>query len=278
MTLALFPEARLQEARTLFFPLIGETPEKRLITGYNVYDETEILPETAKFNVHYLHANLAKDDTHKQQFEEKLKDYGLVHLLPRISESVITRNASYYTQPAWVEEDTDDVRYFDTRGSEIVSIEDFDGTTIIAEQKQYDWHIGVETREDLRRLNNFLRNHTYLDSVNSYGKRILDSSGRVIKNSEENLLGNNTWDIPLVVIGMDPFERIRGYRQIRKIDLKRKSCRDICDTTMLISLLIDKRFARFIKELESSTEKYPFMTTITKKSTNCLFIDEYINS
>ncbi len=269
-----FPENKIQEIREIFFPLVGEEPKERIITEFNVYDTREIKDINAVFQVNYLHSNLGKEEAHRQEFEKFISEYGLVHLIENIDENLLVRHADYFTQPYW--EDPEHVRYFTTKAKELSKNEvfDYDGT-VIAESKQYDMLICVENRKDLRQLMKMFRKHFYLNDIDSYGRYILDKTKSKIPNDDS--VKNDPWDIPLITIDYHDKRRVRGFKKIKQVNLKKIKSEDFWDEIMLISSLTDKRYRLFIEELKKNKKKYNMQFKNFEKLVNRLFVDEYIN-
>jgi len=273
-----FPEKKVQEIRELFFPLVGETPDQRIVTGINIYDIRKIKKSNATFQVNYLHSNLgrkkSKKEGHKKEFEKFLSEYSLVHLIEKIDENLVARHADYLTQPYW--DDPENVRYFTTNAKEISrsDIFDYDGT-IIAESKQYDLLISIENRKDLRKFLRMLRTHFYLNEIDSYGKYILDKIGEKIPN--KRAIEHDPWDIPLITIDHQKGRLVRGFKKIKKIELRKTQTKDLWDKVMLISSLVDKKYRKFITELRQNKQKYSMNISTVPKLVNKLFIEEYIN-
>ncbi len=240
----IFDPEVLKRTRKLFFPAIATD----IITGYNIYPESPARPY-AKFQVSYLHSNLNENNEHRQELEEKIKEFGITVVLRPARCQRVDRTAAYRLEQGWQADE-----YYDAKGNSIPQnrVDDLvkQGIPIIGVSKQYDLRICIDDQKTLCALLEIFRKYVNAYLINKKtGKPITYQSGnerRIRRNRKHKI--TDAWEIPFVSVDTNEDIQLQGFQQVKKISI------DGFDAD--ISTLIDKKWEDEIRHPDQDMQ-YP---------------------
>ncbi|HLC22239.1 MAG TPA: hypothetical protein VJJ79_00510 [Candidatus Nanoarchaeia archaeon] len=204
-------ETKDERIKEILFPAIAVD----IITGYDVYKEKQKGLNTT-FTVNYLHANLEPTDAHRQELEEKIKEYGIHSILQSIRCQRLDRTAIYRLEYGWHADE-----YYDAEGNsitldqvnELIKHE----STVIGLSKQYNLQMGIDDKKTLDLLLNILRKHANLYVINKKtGKPVKYSSDNGLKQNRKHKI-HDAWEIPIIGVETAKDIQLEGYRRVNKI-------------------------------------------------------------
>lgn len=204
-------ETKDKRIKEILFPAIAVD----IITGYDIYKEKQKGFNT-KFTVNYLHANLEPADVHRQELEEKIKEYGLHVILQSIRCQRLDRTAIYRLEYGWRADE-----YYDAGGNSI-TIEQVDelvkyNVPVIGLSKQYNLRIGIDDKKTLDILLNILRKHANAYVINKKtGKPVKYYSDDWLKHNRKHKI-HDAWDIPFIGVETTEDINLEGYQRVNKI-------------------------------------------------------------
>ncbi len=258
-TIETFDSKLLDKYRKLFFPVIGDN----IITGYNVYKN--MFKSTAPFLVNYLHSDLGFDakgrpHRHREELQDKLSKFGPMRIMENITSSIVDRIAVYKIGD-W-EENPEGLKFYDGTGKKLSAKElaTYRGL-LIAEGKQYDMGIELQSRKDLEHILDFFNKYVYAHKIDKMGN-LLYRAGNIVMN-EDAIAGS--WEIPLITA--------KGRGSLNRTDYKKVFEVDVKENEYDITALVDKQLRR----LKSALKDKGALCLVAKKFANRPFVELYLN-
>ncbi|MDD5331983.1 MAG: hypothetical protein PHE43_04160 [Candidatus Nanoarchaeia archaeon] len=271
-------ETDLERIRHFYIPKIlpkkGED-RKLLITGYNIYLDTQKYPKGGLF-LNYLHSDLKNQDRHYLELIQKFKEEGFslderVNINHRLidNQNIATKRDAYYkTIPEF--EDPEEMRYFNEDGEEISKeLAKKEGKVAVGESLQYDLLIQLKDENELNQVTGLFIKYANEFLLNSEGDFIQDQDGLYISNKDAIF---NAWKIPLLIHTDTRDIKInltRGFTDVNQFNISEY----IGKQPVTLSTLIKKRQKDFEEFLRSNNKQF----IRQRKYVSKLFIKEYVD-
>lgn len=242
----------VKEYRALLFPLLGYN----VVTGFNIY---ETKPATAsKFILNYLHSDLDENKPHRQELEEKLKEFFNTLSFKKIVFEKIDRHTAYKLKKGWEAQ-----KYYNMSGEELKGKElekaRFLNETIIGAAYQNDLEISIDSINDLKKIIELFRKYCnfYLIDKNK-GKYVMSKKSNKLRNRQRII---DSWEIPLILLKSEEELNLRSFPRVNEIKIEKD--------LFFIDIIVDNR----TKLLTEFLQKCGEVPNLNRAYANKIFVD-----